>query len=117
MWKVGHSDGVIQLVDYFELPDFHLLVMERLGTSANQCKDLFDFISDRKRLEEDLAKGIFKQVKIQFPKYFQPFQFAKLEYYTKGYTNSLQKLNYWVKMSLFLCFRLSRLYKNATLPE
>jgi len=62
MWKVGHSDGVIQLVDYFELPDFHLLVMERLGTSANQCKDLFDFISDRKRLEEDLAKGIFKQV-------------------------------------------------------
>ena len=63
MWKVGHSDGVIQLVDYFELPDFHLLVMERLGTSANQCKDLFDFISDRKRLEEDLAKGIFKQVK------------------------------------------------------
>ena len=85
MWKVGHSDGVIQLVDYFELPDFHLLVMERLGTSANQCKDLFDFISDRKRLEEDLAKGIFKQVKIQFPKYYQPFQFAKFEYYTMGY--------------------------------
>ena len=67
MWKVGHSDGVIQLVDYFELPDFHLLVMERLGTSANQCKDLFDFISDRKRLEEDLAKGIFKQVKNTIP--------------------------------------------------
>jgi len=62
MWKVGQSSGVIQLIDYFELPDFHLLVMERLGTSASACKDLFDFISDHKRLEEPLARHIFRQV-------------------------------------------------------
>ena len=63
MWKVGgHSSGVIQLIDYFELPDFHLLVMERPGTSAQACKDLFDFISDHKRLEEPLARHIFRQV-------------------------------------------------------
>ena len=80
MWKVGHSDGVIQLVDYFELPDFHLLVMERLGTSANQCKDLFDFISDRKRLEEDLAKGIFKQVKNTIPQILSAISFYHVLY-------------------------------------
>lgn len=62
MWKVGHSPGVIQLMDYFELPDYHLLVMERMGTSAQQCQDLFDFISDRKRLDEGLARHIFRQV-------------------------------------------------------
>ena len=62
MRKVAHVEGVIQLIDYFELPECYLLIMERIGASAQSCKDLFDFISDSGPLKEDLARGIFKQV-------------------------------------------------------
>lgn len=62
MRKTSHIEGVIQLLDYFVLPDCYLLVMERMGTSATGCKDLFDFISDNGPLKEDLARTIFNQV-------------------------------------------------------
>jgi len=61
MRKVAHVEGVIDLVDYFELPDCFLLIMERIGSSAHSCKDLFDFISDNGPLKEDVARTIFKQ--------------------------------------------------------
>jgi len=62
MRRVDHVEGVISLIDYFELPDCFLLIMERIGHSAHSCKDLFDFISDSGPLKEDLARHIFKQV-------------------------------------------------------
>lgn len=62
MRKTNHITGVIKLIEYYELPDCYLLIMERLGTSASGCKDLFDFISDNGPLKEDLAKNIFKQI-------------------------------------------------------
>ena len=62
MRKTSHIDGAIKLIDYYELPDCYLFVMERLGTSASGCKDLFDFISDKGPLKEDLAQYIFKQI-------------------------------------------------------
>jgi len=61
MRKVAHVEGVIDLIDYFELPDCFLLIMERIGSSAHSCKDLFDFISDNGPLKEDVARAIFKQ--------------------------------------------------------
>jgi len=61
MRKVAHVEGVIDLVDYFELPDCFLLIMERIGSSAHSCKDLFDYISDNGPLKEDVARAIFKQ--------------------------------------------------------
>ena len=62
MRKTNHISGVIKLIEYFELPDCYLMIMERMGTSASGCKDLFDFISDNGPLKEDLAKQIFKQI-------------------------------------------------------
>lgn len=60
MQQTRDIPGVIQLLDYFELPDCYLLVMERVGGVG--CRDLFDFISDSGCLSEDLALLIFKQV-------------------------------------------------------
>ena len=62
MRKTNHIAGVIKLIEYYELPDCYLLIMERLGTSASGCKDLFDFISDNGPLKEDLAQRIFRQI-------------------------------------------------------
>ena len=66
--------GVIKLIEYFELPDCFMLVMERMmttkvqssgrdiKTSSSNVKDLFDFISDNGPLKEDVAKKIFRQI-------------------------------------------------------
>ena len=61
MMKTNSIPGVIQLIDYFELPDCFMIVMERIGAPGT-CKDLFDFISDFGAIKEDLARVIFKQI-------------------------------------------------------
>lgn len=61
MMKTNNIPGVIQLIDYFELPDCFMIVMERIGAPGT-CKDLFDFISDFGPIKEDLARVIFKQI-------------------------------------------------------
>merc|ERR1712038_191063 len=70
----NHIEGVIKLIEYFELPDCFMLIMERMmttkahangrdiKTSSSNVKDLFDFISDNGPLEEDLGKKIFRQI-------------------------------------------------------
>jgi serine/threonine protein kinase len=65
MMQTNHIPGVIKLIDYFELPDCFIIVMERIGSTSNNtssCKDLFDFISDSGALKEDLARYIFQQI-------------------------------------------------------
>ena len=51
-------DGVIQLVEFFEKFDSFIFVFER----ADKCKDLFDVITDKKCLEEDIARNFFRQI-------------------------------------------------------
>jgi len=72
MNMTSHIDGVIKLIEYFELPDCFMLILERMMTKVGQqkdiqttssnVKDLFDFISDNGPLKEDVARHIFQQL-------------------------------------------------------
>jgi len=56
--QVQAVKGAIQLLDFFEKSDSFIYVMEKPSNS----KDLFDFITDKGSLEEELAKNFFKQI-------------------------------------------------------
>ena len=56
--KLKGLDGVCKLIEYFEKPDSFVIVLEDSGS----CMDLFDYISEKKLVEETEAKCIFEKV-------------------------------------------------------
>ena len=60
--KLLHSvqavEGVIKLIDFYERSDSFIFVMEK----PENTKDLFDVITDKKFLEEDIARNFFRQI-------------------------------------------------------
>ena len=56
--KVSSIPGVVRLLDFYERPDAYILILER----PLACKDLFDYITDKGRLEEFVAQRFLRQV-------------------------------------------------------
>jgi len=50
--------GVIQLLDYFQKKDSYIYIMDKPADS----KDLFDVITERRQLEEEMARKFLQQV-------------------------------------------------------
>jgi len=58
MKKAGHIEGVIKLLDYYEKSDSFIMVMER----PEPVKDLFDYITEKGPLSENIARQFFIQI-------------------------------------------------------
>ena len=56
--QVQAVDGVIELIDYYEKTNSFIYIMEK----PKDCKDLFDYITESRYLEEGVAKQFFGQV-------------------------------------------------------
>jgi len=56
--SVQNVSGVIQLIDFYERSDSFIYIMER----PNKSKDLFDFITEKRVLDEDLSRNFFRQI-------------------------------------------------------
>jgi len=57
MEQVQNVEGVIRILDFFEMPESFLIVMEKF-----HCQDLFDYISERGALSEAKARLMFSQL-------------------------------------------------------
>merc|ERR1711892_801688 len=58
MKTVQPVEGVVKLLDYFERSDSFVIVMER----PDNCRDMFDYITEKGAVEESVARGFFKQI-------------------------------------------------------
>ncbi|KAK6028145.1 hypothetical protein OSTOST_05814 [Ostertagia ostertagi] len=50
--------GVIRLLDWYSIPEGYLIVMER----PYPCVDMFDFIKGQQKLDEEMARFLFRQI-------------------------------------------------------
>ena len=56
--NVQSVEGVVKLLDYFVKSNSFIIVMER----PDNCKDMFDYITEKGTVEESVARGFFKQI-------------------------------------------------------
>jgi serine/threonine protein kinase len=56
--KLFNCERIVQIVKDFETPDSWCIVMKRIPNS----KDLYTFVTEKKGIEEDLAKKFVKQI-------------------------------------------------------
>ncbi|CAI5446201.1 unnamed protein product [Caenorhabditis angaria] len=56
--KCSKTRGVIRLIDWYSIPEGYLIIMER----PYPCVDMFDFIKGQGKLNEDMARFLFRQI-------------------------------------------------------
>jgi len=62
MHRMTPCNQVIELIEWFEQPDSYIIIMER----PNPCQDLFDYITEKKYLDEHTARNFFWQVCLKY---------------------------------------------------